>query len=93
MADKSAVPLPIATTEYDEINETITRRTIEQTFQDINSDIGNAKRKQDKKLKVKQNRKYYARYASCLQYQCWCLIWEYMDCIIPYNPKFIYPRI
>ena len=47
MADKSAVPLPIATTEYDEINETITRRTIEQTFQDINSDIGNAKRKQD----------------------------------------------
>ena len=47
MADKSAVPLPIATTEYDEINETIARRTIEQTFQDINSDIGNAKRKQD----------------------------------------------
>ena len=47
MADKSAVPLPIATTEYDEINETVTRRTIEQTFQDINSDIGNAKRKQD----------------------------------------------
>jgi U3 small nucleolar ribonucleoprotein component len=47
MADKSAVPLPIATTEYDEINETITRRTIEQTFQDINSDIGKAKRKQD----------------------------------------------
>ena len=47
MADKSAVPLPIATTEYDEVNETVTRRTIEQTFQDINSDIGNAKRKQD----------------------------------------------
>ena len=47
MADKSAVPLPIATIEYDEINETVTRRTIEQTFQDINSDIGNAKRKQD----------------------------------------------
>tara|TARA_A100001515_G_scaffold47141_1_gene37203 strand:+ start:731 stop:934 length:204 start_codon:yes stop_codon:yes gene_type:complete len=47
MADKSAVPLPIATTEYDEINETITRRTIEQTFQDINSEIGNAKRQQD----------------------------------------------
>jgi len=47
MADKSAVPLPIATTEYDEINETIARRTIEQTFQDINSEIGNAKRQQD----------------------------------------------
>ena len=47
MADKSAVPLPITTPEYEESNEAITRRTIEQTFQDINSDIGNAKRKQD----------------------------------------------
>ena len=47
MADKTSVPLPIATPEYEELNETITRRTIEQTFQDINSDIGSAKRKQD----------------------------------------------
>lgn len=45
MADKSAVPLPITTPEYDELNETITRRTIEQTFQDINSDIGNDQKK------------------------------------------------
>ena len=47
MADKPSVPLPIATPEYEELNEIITRRTIEQTFQDINSDIGNSKRKQD----------------------------------------------
>ena len=47
MADKSSTPLPIATIEYDEFNESITRRTIEQAFQDINSDIGNARRQQD----------------------------------------------
>tara|TARA_A100000172_G_scaffold66855_1_gene46486 strand:- start:1301 stop:1504 length:204 start_codon:yes stop_codon:yes gene_type:complete len=47
MADKSAIPLPITTPEYEELNESITRRTIEQTFQDINSDIGSSKRKQD----------------------------------------------
>ena len=47
MADKSSVPLPIATPEYEELNETITRRTIEQTFQDINVDVANSKRKQD----------------------------------------------
>ena len=47
MADKSVMPLPLARPEYDELNESIARRTIEQTFQDINSDIGNSKRKQD----------------------------------------------
>tara|TARA_R100000234_G_C4848958_1_gene114327 strand:+ start:288 stop:491 length:204 start_codon:yes stop_codon:yes gene_type:complete len=47
MADKSSMPLPLAKPEYDELNESIARRTIEQTFQDINSDIGNSKRKQD----------------------------------------------
>ena len=47
MADKSSIPLPIATPEYEELNETITRRTIEQTFQDINIDVANSKRKHD----------------------------------------------
>ena len=39
MADKSSIPLPIATPEYEELNETITRRTIEQLFQDVFSEI------------------------------------------------------
>ncbi len=43
MAEKTSVPLPLANQEYDEINEAITRRTIEQAFQDINSEIGTLK--------------------------------------------------
>tara|TARA_R100000995_G_C3472188_1_gene118909 strand:+ start:1281 stop:1484 length:204 start_codon:yes stop_codon:yes gene_type:complete len=43
MAEKTTIPLPIATQEYDEGNESITRRTIEQTFQDINAEIGTLK--------------------------------------------------
>ena len=39
MAEKSNIPLPLASLEYDENNEAITRRTIEQAFQDINSEI------------------------------------------------------
>lgn len=39
MAEKLNIPLPIASLEYDENNEAITRRTIEQAFQDINSEI------------------------------------------------------
>jgi|TARA_Y100000114_G_scaffold91120_1_gene84601 U3 small nucleolar ribonucleoprotein component len=43
MAEKSNIPLPIATQDYDESNEAVTRRTIEQTFQDINAEIGTLK--------------------------------------------------
>ena len=39
MAEKSNITLPLASLEYDENNEAITRRTIEQAFQDINSEI------------------------------------------------------
>jgi|TARA_R100000664_G_scaffold311_1_gene917 hypothetical protein len=47
MADKTTVPLPLASTEYDELNESITRRTLEQAIQDLNSEIGNLKRLQE----------------------------------------------
>ena len=43
MAEKSKIPFPLASLEYDENNEAITRRTIEQAFQDINSEIGTLK--------------------------------------------------
>ena len=43
MAEKTSIPLPLASQEYDEINEAITRRTIEQAVQDINSEIGTVK--------------------------------------------------
>ncbi len=43
MAEKSTIPLPIANVEYDEVNEAVTRRTIEQAFQDINAEIGTLK--------------------------------------------------
>ncbi len=43
MAEKSTIPLPIANIEYDEVNEAVTRRTIEQAFQDINAEIGTLK--------------------------------------------------
>jgi hypothetical protein len=47
MAEKTNIPLPIAPQEYDELNESINRRTIEQGFQDINSEVGATKRAQD----------------------------------------------
>ena len=47
MADKSAIPLPITTPEYEELNESITRRTIEQALQDIHADIGELRRMQE----------------------------------------------
>ena len=43
MAEKTSIPLPLASQEYDETNEAITRRTIEQAVQDINSEIGTVK--------------------------------------------------
>ena len=46
MAEKSSIPLPLAKPTYDEANEAVTRRTIEQTIQDINSEIGTLKKMQ-----------------------------------------------
>jgi|TARA_B100001248_G_scaffold86637_1_gene63369 hypothetical protein len=39
MASKSAPPLPLPLPDYELINEQITRRTIEQLFQDVFSEI------------------------------------------------------
>ena len=39
MASKSAPPLPLPLPDYELINEQITRRTIEQLFQDMFSEI------------------------------------------------------
>ena len=39
MASKSAPPLPWPLPDYELINEQITRRTIEQLFQDVFSEI------------------------------------------------------
>ena len=47
MALRSSVPIPVASTEYDAMNEAITRRTIEQALQDIHADIGELRRMQE----------------------------------------------
>ena len=39
MASKSEPPLPLPLPDYELINEQITRRTIEQLFQDVFSEI------------------------------------------------------
>jgi|TARA_R100001143_G_scaffold60512_1_gene60066 hypothetical protein len=41
-------PLNMAPTEYDENNESISRRTIEQNFQDVSSDLESVKTQDDK---------------------------------------------
>ena len=46
MAEKTAIPLPLASLEYDEQNESITRRTLEQAIQDLHSELGALKRLQ-----------------------------------------------
>ena len=43
MAEKTTIPLPLPSSEYDEVNEAITRRTIEQAIQDVNSEVGTVK--------------------------------------------------
>jgi RNA polymerase-interacting CarD/CdnL/TRCF family regulator len=43
MAEKTTIPLPIASFEYDQQNELANRRLIEQALQDINSEIGTLK--------------------------------------------------
>tara|TARA_R100000995_G_scaffold9803_1_gene4134 strand:+ start:1461 stop:1664 length:204 start_codon:yes stop_codon:yes gene_type:complete len=46
MAEKTAIPLPLASLEYDEQNESITRRTVEQAIQDLHAELGALKRLQ-----------------------------------------------
>jgi|TARA_R110000744_G_scaffold367208_2_gene476579 hypothetical protein len=41
-------PLPLASVEYDQRNESITRRSIEQVLQDVKSDVDLAKTQGDK---------------------------------------------
>jgi hypothetical protein len=41
-------PLNVATEEYEQVNEGISRRTIEQNFQDVSSDIHSVKTQSDK---------------------------------------------
>jgi len=48
MAEKTSIPLPIATPEYSNIDQSILRSTIEGAILDINSDIGNANKMQNK---------------------------------------------
>ena len=48
MAEKSAIPLPIAPKEYSNIDQSILRSTIEGALLDMNNDIGNANRLKSK---------------------------------------------
>ena len=48
MAEKSAVPLPVAPQEYSDIDQSVLRSTIEGTIVDINTDIGGANRMKNK---------------------------------------------
>ena len=41
-------PLPLASEEYEQSNESITRRSIEQTLQEVKSDVDLAKPQGDK---------------------------------------------
>ena len=43
MAEKSTIPLPIPSEDYNFDDQSFTRRTIEQAIQDINQEIGNLK--------------------------------------------------
>ena len=46
MAEKTVVPLPIASAIYDTVNESLTRRQLEQALQDIQSEMGLLKKMQ-----------------------------------------------
>ncbi len=48
MAEKTSIPLPIAPREYSNIDQSILRSTIEGAILDINNDIGNANKLQNK---------------------------------------------
>ena len=48
MAEKSAIPLPVAPQEYSNIDQSILRSTLEGTIVDINTDIGGANEMKNK---------------------------------------------
>ena len=48
MAEKTSRPLPVATPEYSNIDQSILRSTIEGALLDMNNDIGNANRLKNK---------------------------------------------
>ena len=48
MAQSKTIPLPLATLEYEQQNEAITRLTIEQALQEIGNDVTLAKTQGDK---------------------------------------------
>ena len=56
MAEKSAIPLPVAPQEYSNIDQSILRSTIEGTIVDINSDIGGATQMKNKKSSLSVRR-------------------------------------
>ena len=43
MAEKTSIPLPLASEQYDQAEESFTRRTIEEALDDLNSEVGNLK--------------------------------------------------
>ena len=48
MAEKSAVPLPLAPQEYSDIDQSVLRSSIEGVIVDINTDIGGANKMKNK---------------------------------------------
>ena len=48
MAQSKTTPLPLATPEYEQQNESITRLTIQQALQEIENDVTLAKTQGDK---------------------------------------------
>ena len=44
MAEKTSIPLPLASEQYDLAEESFTRRTIEEALDDLNSEVGNLKK-------------------------------------------------
>ena len=46
MAERTNIHLPLASSEYNESNESITRRTIEQALKDVNAEVGTLKKMQ-----------------------------------------------
>ena len=48
MSQSKTIPLPIATLEYEQQNEAVTRLTIEQALQEIENDVTLAKTQGDK---------------------------------------------
>jgi len=48
MAEKSAVPLPVAPQEYSDVDQSVLRSSIEGVIVDINTDIGGANKMKNK---------------------------------------------